>query len=73
MLSNYGENNVIIGERTYKCEEMELADEGFVGWDSTIWDMFRIDWVLLMSLRYNILHLFGGYSYPKKLMLSNFG
>ena len=30
-LSNYGENNVIIGERTYKCEEMELADEGFVG------------------------------------------
>ena len=55
MLSNYGENNVIIGERTYKCEEMELADEGFIGWDSTIWDMFCIDWVLLMSLRYNIL------------------
>ena len=55
MLSNYGENNVIIGERTYKCEEMELADEGFVGWDSTIWDIFCIDWVLLMSLRYNIL------------------
>ena len=73
MLSNYGDNNVLIGERTYKCEEMELADEGFVGWYSTIWDMFRIDWVLLMSLRYNILHLFGGYSYPKTLTLSNFG